>query len=1132
MTLVHYVGSSDSRTIFASNFVANGVNDQGTTVWNEANIWQVNVSTAAGNYLLTLSDFSMTGISRPGTGSGPPGPPPADPGLHPTLASHDALGLATQAELDAAVAGFVSGAHPNLASHDALGLATQAELNAVAATITTGNGVPTNVLIKTAAFIAAAGDFIQADATTAGFTVTLPTNPLVGALVSVKKIDATSNTVTIAPSGVGTIDGDANATTTTRWAGAIFEHIGSDAWRIVASMTTYGAGTGVTSVDGQTGAVALNATYVPLAQRNANSGYPGLAAAQGTRDGTKFLRDDGTWQQASTSEAGVLYPVVDTTGVTEATTIINAAQATLTGGGIVNLPRGTILTKINPTKANVTYRGKGMWNTILKPPDLNYMIEPTPTPGYLASNISFEDMAFDFTGMTLGNLASLNGIQTGQVRFTRCRFYNVPGYFIITNGLSGLIVEDCLFHTAGTAIGKGVVFGGGSRGMAYRRNVVRWCAWGVSGHTASDEIVVEDNYFDQGWWLGVSLASNSGGTVSYSASTITDTAANFAASIIGTPDDYYVRALPVLRTNSGAAVTIDYSSNKFTDSAASFLTYGIRKGDIVKFGAIFAVVEEVVSATVIRVEQWLSDADRSPSFQPEAGASYTVHKVVLGKVASFTTTTVTVGIWQDLNGVALTPAAGTRYEVFKHGAYNIHFDLCDSTTIRNNVVKRTWGDSISVFGLLAGGMGTSIIGNTVEEGQDFGITCHGFGNVVANNVVRRQGVTGILVGYGGQMIVVGNAVSGSTWTNTTDTDAICDISVESNDNLIVNNIVDGEGLTFGRRGICVYTGGTQTLSGNRIIGNIGRGHSLSDFRVSADPGGSVVNTVLASNTGTVSVNGAGVAAGTVSNIAIGFGALTAATTGSSNVAVGANALSATTTGTRNVGVGNSALEQNTTGSENVALGPSALLSNTAGVSNVALGAGVLTFNATGSRNVAAGTNAMLGTTTGTDNTAIGDNAGRSITTGAVNTAVGTGALYNPALNASNATTTAVRQTAVGGLAGQGSAAQSNDIVAVGYQALCTGAYAVAIGSGASAGAAGAVALGTDSAGTAATTIVANEIKLGTALHTLNVIGNAQVGGATKALGFYGTTPIVKQTLVPVTAAGVHAALVNLGLIAA
>lgn len=55
--------------------------------------------------------------------------------------------------------------------------------------------------------------------------------------------------------------------------------------------------------------------------------------------------------------------------------------------------------------------------------------------------------------------------------------------------------------------------------------------------------------------------------------------------------------------------------------------------------------------------------------------------------------------------------------------------------------------------------------------------------------------------------------------------------------------------------------------------------------------------------------------------------------------------------------------------------------------------------------------------------------------------------------------------------------------------------------------------------------------------TLNLIGwTAQTGvtvaGAASKLGFYAATPIVKQTGVAVTAAGIHAALTSLGLIAA
>ena len=47
------------------------------------------------------------------------------------------------------------------------------------------------------------------------------------------------------------------------------------------------------------GAADPHTGYQKESEKDANSGYVGLAASQGTRDGTKFLRDDGTWQTAS-----------------------------------------------------------------------------------------------------------------------------------------------------------------------------------------------------------------------------------------------------------------------------------------------------------------------------------------------------------------------------------------------------------------------------------------------------------------------------------------------------------------------------------------------------------------------------------------------------------------------------------------------------------------------------------------------------------------------------------------------------------------------------------------------------------------------------------------------------------------
>lgn len=56
------------------------------------------------------------------------------------------------------------------------------------------------------------------------------------------------------------------------------------------------------------------------------------------------------------------------------------------------------------------------------------------------------------------------------------------------------------------------------------------------------------------------------------------------------------------------------------------------------------------------------------------------------------------------------------------------------------------------------------------------------------------------------------------------------------------------------------------------------------------------------------------------------------------------------------------------------------------------------------------------------------------------------------------------------------------------------------------------------------------LKINDVAGRLSGTGDAQLGGAADSLGFYGTTPIAKQTGVAVTVGAVHAALVALGLI--
>jgi hypothetical protein len=147
-----------------------------------------------------------------------------------------------------------------------------------------GAGLPSNVLTKTANYTASAGDFVQADATGGGFTVTLPTAPATGALVTVKKTDSGTNVVTVAPAGGGTIDGDANATITTKNFGAVFEHVGSNVWKIVAP----------TSAGGSNGVDGKSAYDIWLAAGNSGSASAFLASLKGADGAIASVQDEGS----------------------------------------------------------------------------------------------------------------------------------------------------------------------------------------------------------------------------------------------------------------------------------------------------------------------------------------------------------------------------------------------------------------------------------------------------------------------------------------------------------------------------------------------------------------------------------------------------------------------------------------------------------------------------------------------------------------------------------------------------------------------------------------------------------------------------------------------------------------------
>ncbi len=112
-----------------------------------------------------------------------------------------------------------------------------------------------------------------------------------------------------------------------------------------------------------------------------------------------------------------------------------------------------------------------------------------------------------------------------------------------------------------------------------------------------------------------------------------------------------------------------------------------------------------------------------------------------------------------------------------------------------------------------------------------------------------------------------------------------------------------------------------------------------------------------------------------------------------NVAIGYAAMEANTSGEYNTAVGYKALKANTTGGSNVAVGNSSLVMNTTGSANTVVGAAAMNLNTTGRRNTALGYQALVGNSQGENNIAIGYQSAFSNTRGSSNIAIGSKALF-------------------------------------------------------------------------------------------------------------------------------------------
>jgi len=183
------------------------------------------------------------------------------------------------------------------------------------------------------------------------------------------------------------------------------------------------------------------------------------------------------------------------------------------------------------------------------------------------------------------------------------------------------------------------------------------------------------------------------------------------------------------------------------------------------------------------------------------------------------------------------------------------------------------------------------------------------------------------------------------------------------------------------------------------------------------------------------------------NVAIGQSAMENFVSGDCNVAIGEEAMeSAAGSGEYNVAVGYLAMEAITSGGDNVAVGSFALVYITEGNRNIAIGREALTDLTTASDMIGIGYHAGHSTTTATDSILIGKEAGYTLTTGSSNVAVGYQAMQLTGVGVSYSVAMGYQA-----LQDAGTTSDGDYNTAIGYAAMLQadqGEYNVAVGASA------------------------------------------------------------------------------------
>lgn len=486
-------------------------------------------------------------------------------------------------------------------------------------------------------------------------------------------------------------------------------------------------------------------------------------------------------------------------GVTDERNLFYALEhacGSFPGGSTLILQTGSILfgSVVYARGENCHIKGESRTDTILVADSgQNYLMQNTvtyPLNKFEISNLTIKPGII--AGISLDG-AYLNYLSIHDSDFD---FTSSSGEGLSFQAAQGWDIYNNYFYGDGSGLGTAIALGRGSHYNDIYSNRMEYVKNGIKldGGTAGEEPLIgnkiRNNYYDGGWLYLKPDIVGSGGTVTYGASNVVDTAQDFTGKTTRN-----IVALPLKQSSAG---TITYFSpgNKIvnTNGSVDFVAANIKRGDFVFSPSLasytkWSIVVSVEDADELWIEPWRSATTWKPTTAPASNTAYEVRGLVHGYINSLTgTTQANLGLfsaaWLDINGTTATPASGTPYRVLQsHPNYPILLEIGVSRTlIDGNFLRRGWSDQIGAQDSTE----TIIINNYMEDGRDVGITYNGARGIVKSNQAFHQGTSGISASSS-DSIYEGNIVTDNGYTYTVSSVGSSAIMVFGDRNTFVNN---------------------------------------------------------------------------------------------------------------------------------------------------------------------------------------------------------------------------------------------------------------------------------------------------------------------------------------------------------